>query len=59
MDERIVVDLGRLVLVVALHGLQAHHLHEDHSQAKDISFWGYVRVIVQLFQFLVIETSVP
>ena len=54
MDEGVVVDGGSLVVVVADHGLESYHFHEDHTQAEDICFGGYVRIVIGIFQFLCI-----
>lgn len=55
MDEGVVVDGGSLVVVVADHGLEADHFHDDHAQAEDICFGGYVGIVVYILQFLYIN----
>ena len=52
MDEGVVVDGGPVVVVVADHGLESYHFHEDHAQTEDICFGGYVWIVVSIFQFL-------
>ena len=54
MDQRIVIYMRDVIFIVSLHRLQGYHLHENHSQTKNIGFRRDVGIVVEVLQFLVL-----
>ena len=52
MDEGVIVNGCSVVVVVSHHRLQSYHFHQNHSQAKNISFGRNIRIVVEIFKFL-------
>ena len=52
MDERFVVHLCLLVVVVRTHRFKCSHLQAEHTQGEDVGFGGQIGIIYVVFELL-------